>query len=113
MAENNHRDWHERLSKALWADRTSKKTAIGTTPFALTYGHDAVLPVEINVQSLRLEKQPDMNDAVYIESMIKELEELSPIRAKALNHLMVGKQAVARAYNKRVRGRTFEEGELF
>ncbi|XP_021819797.1 uncharacterized protein K02A2.6-like [Prunus avium] len=112
MAEKNPRDWHERLSKALWADRTSKKTSIDTTPFALTYGHDAVLPVEISVQSLRIERQPYMNDAAYVEFMMQELEQLSPIRAKALNHLMVGKQAVARAYNKRVRGMTFEEGEL-
>lgn len=64
MEENNPRDWHKRLSKALWVDRTSKKKAIGITPFALTYGRDAVLLVEINVQSLRLERLPRI-DAVF------------------------------------------------
>ncbi|CAL9004884.1 unnamed protein product [Prunus brigantina] len=102
MADNNPKDWHERLSNALWADQTSKKTAIGTTPFALTYWHDTVLPVEINVQSLRILRQSELSEAEYTEAMMKELEQLSSIRAKALNHLMVGKQAAARAYNRRV-----------
>ncbi|KAI5334156.1 hypothetical protein L3X38_024289 [Prunus dulcis] len=79
IVDNNPRDWHERLSKALWADRTSKKTAKGTAPFALTYGHDIVLPVEINVQSLRTEKQPDMSKEEYAEDMMKDLEQLSSI----------------------------------
>ncbi|KAI5311371.1 hypothetical protein L3X38_000323 [Prunus dulcis] len=82
MANNNPRDWHERLSKALWADRTSKKTAIGTIPFALTYGHDAVLLVEINVQSLRIEKQLGMFEAAYAKTMMQELDQVSSIRLK-------------------------------
>ncbi|CAL2247053.1 unnamed protein product [Prunus armeniaca] len=112
MEEDNPRDWHKRLSKALWADRTSKKMAIGTTPFALTYGHDAVLLVEINVQSLRLEKQSGMDEVAYTEAMMQGLNQLSAIHAKALNHLTVGKQEMARAYNKRVHEKTFEEGAL-
>ncbi|CAL9011927.1 unnamed protein product, partial [Prunus brigantina] len=65
MEEKIPRDWHERLSKALWVDRTSKKKDIGITPFALTYGRDAVLLVEINVQSLRLERLPKIDEAVF------------------------------------------------
>ncbi|CAL9025883.1 unnamed protein product, partial [Prunus brigantina] len=112
MANDNHRDWHKRLSKALWADKTSKKTTICTTPFALTYGHDVVLHVEINVHSLRLERQPGMGEAAYTEAMMQELSQLSVIHAKALNHLTVGQQVVARAYNKKVREKIFEEGEM-
>ncbi|VVA30366.1 PREDICTED: retrotransposon [Prunus dulcis] len=103
MANDNHREWHKRLFKALWADKTSKKIAICTTPFALTYGHDVVLHVEINVHSLRLERQPGMGEAAYIEAMMQELSQLSVIHARALNHLTVGKQVVAWAYNKKVR----------
>lgn len=73
MTDDNPRDWHERLSKAFWVDQTSKKTIVGTTPFALTYGHHAVLLVEINVQSLRLERQSGMSEAAYTEAMIQEL----------------------------------------
>ncbi|XP_050134791.1 uncharacterized protein LOC126610718 [Malus sylvestris] len=37
--------WHLRINEALWAYRTSPRTTTGTTPYALTYGHDAMLPV--------------------------------------------------------------------
>src|SRR3954467_53217 len=40
------RNWHQTLDQILWACRTSPKEAIKTTPFRLTFGHDAVLPAE-------------------------------------------------------------------
>ncbi|CAN6726792.1 unnamed protein product [Malus baccata var. baccata] len=42
--------WHEMLGNTLWAYRTSKRAGTGTTPYALTFGQDAVLPMEINIQ---------------------------------------------------------------
>lgn len=54
MKYNNPRNWHEKLSEALWAYMTSKRNVIGITHFDLTYGQDAVLPVDINVSSLRI-----------------------------------------------------------
>jgi hypothetical protein len=45
------RNWHKTLDQVLWACRNSPKESTNTTPFRLTYGHDAVLPVEINMQS--------------------------------------------------------------
>ena len=49
-----YRDWAEKLPFALWGHRTSVRTPTGETPFALVYGMEAVLPVEIEVQSLRV-----------------------------------------------------------
>jgi hypothetical protein len=48
------RRWHEKLSEALWAHRTSRHVAMKVTPFELVYGQEAVLPVEIGLQSLRV-----------------------------------------------------------
>jgi len=39
------KNWHKVLDEALWACRTSPKESTNTTPFRLTFGHDAVLPV--------------------------------------------------------------------
>ena len=41
----------------MWAYRTSKRGPTDTTPYALMYGHDAVLPLEINIASLRVQEQ--------------------------------------------------------
>ncbi|XP_024172319.1 uncharacterized protein LOC112178398 [Rosa chinensis] len=38
------RQWHDTLYETLWAYRTSKKNPTATTPYALMFGHDAVLP---------------------------------------------------------------------
>ncbi|KAI5344971.1 hypothetical protein L3X38_012848 [Prunus dulcis] len=52
MLEKNPKQWHEKLSETLWAYRTSKRDATDMTPYALAYGHDAILPMEKEVQSL-------------------------------------------------------------
>ena len=43
--------WPEELPNVLWAYRTTAKTPTGETPFKLTYGTEAVIPVEIGVTS--------------------------------------------------------------
>ena len=48
------RDWSESLPFALWAYRTSFRTLTGATPYSLVYGMEAVLPVEIEMGSLRV-----------------------------------------------------------
>ncbi|XP_034213010.1 uncharacterized protein LOC117625580 [Prunus dulcis] len=60
MLEKNPKQWHEKLSETLWAYRTSKRDATGMTPYALTYGHDAILPMEIAVQSLKIAQQHNL-----------------------------------------------------
>nr|CAN77006.1 hypothetical protein VITISV_038719 [Vitis vinifera] len=48
------RDWSEKLLFALWAYRTSFHTSTGATPYSLVYGMEAVLLVEIEMDSLRI-----------------------------------------------------------
>ena len=48
------RDWSKKLLFALWAYRTSFRTSIGATPYSLVYGMEAILPVEIEMGSLRV-----------------------------------------------------------
>jgi hypothetical protein len=52
--KDNPRRWHEKLSEALWAHRTSRHGATKVTPFELVYGQEAVLPMEIGLQNLRV-----------------------------------------------------------
>jgi hypothetical protein len=48
------RRWHEKLSEALWAHRTSRHGAMKVTPFELVYGEEVVLAMEIGLHSLRV-----------------------------------------------------------
>ncbi|CAL2266537.1 unnamed protein product [Prunus armeniaca] len=112
MLEENPRQWHEKLSEILWAYRTSKREATGMTSYALTYGHDAILPTEITVQSIRIGQQHNLVDEDYSQAMLLELEGLDIGRIDTVDKLLVGKEVVARAYNKRVKNKSFEEGEI-
>ena len=48
------RDWLEKFPFALWAYCTSFRTSTGATPFSLLYGMKAMLPIEIEMRSLRV-----------------------------------------------------------
>jgi len=51
--------WHLNLTYAFWADRTTAKSSIGTSPFQLLFGKHVVLPIELQLTSLRLAFQQD------------------------------------------------------
>ncbi|XP_050125650.1 uncharacterized protein LOC126602856 [Malus sylvestris] len=104
--------WHLRINEALWAYRTSPRTAIGTTPYALTYRHDAMLPVELSVNSLRIIEHSSLFSAEYSQAMRQELEDLEDARLDAYNLLVAQKKIADHAYNQRVRQKTFGKGEL-
>ena len=45
LLEKNHRSWDSKLKFALWADRVTDKRSIGTSPFKLVYGTEAIFPI--------------------------------------------------------------------
>jgi hypothetical protein len=50
----NHKNWHNALLNALWADRVTPKAVVGNSPFFLVYGREATLPPHILLPSLQL-----------------------------------------------------------
>ena len=47
--------WLEELPNVLWAYRNTTRTPTEETPFRLTHGTEAVIPVEVGVASIRQE----------------------------------------------------------
>jgi hypothetical protein len=68
--KDNPRRWHKKLSEALWTHRTSRYGATKVTPFELVYGQEAVLPVEIGLQSLRVTGHGSLSAKEYHELMM-------------------------------------------
>jgi hypothetical protein len=110
--EENPRRWHEVLSEALWAHRISRHGATKVTPFELVYGQEVVLPVEVNLDAYRLAKQNDVSSVVYHDLMMDNIDEVTDVRLKALKEIEKDKAQVARAYNKKVKSKSFQVGEL-
>ncbi|XP_015164022.1 uncharacterized protein K02A2.6-like [Solanum tuberosum] len=82
---DNHRGWHEMLPYALLGYRTTVRTSIGATPYLLVYGTEAVIPAKVEIPSLRIIQEVELSNADW---------------------------RMIRAFNKKVRSRTFEEGQL-
>jgi hypothetical protein len=110
--DENPRRWYKVLSEALWAHRTSQHGATKVTPFELLYGQEAVLPVEINLQTCRISKQGVLSAEEYIESMMDNIDNLPESQFRALEEIEKEKIRLAKAYNKRVKVKLFQIEEL-
>ncbi|PHT85262.1 hypothetical protein T459_07368 [Capsicum annuum] len=65
---------------------TTVRTSTGAIPYLLVYGTEAVIPAEVEIPSLRVIVETDIDDEEW--------------------------RRMARAYNKKVRPRNFEVGQL-
>jgi hypothetical protein len=110
--EENPKRWHEVLSEALWAHHISKHSAINVTPIELVYGQEVVLPVEVNLDALRIARQNELSILYYHNLMLDRLDKMSNERVKTLGEIERDKLTVARAYNKRVKKKLFQVRDL-
>ena len=81
------RDWSEKLPSALWSYRTSFRTFIGATPYSLVYGMEAVLPVEIEIGSLRVALEHQISETEWFQSRYDQLNLLDERRLRAADHV--------------------------
>ncbi|PKI58223.1 hypothetical protein CRG98_021394 [Punica granatum] len=49
----NYKDWHKMLPFVLLAYRTSIRLSTGATSYSLVYGMETVLPIEVEIPSMR------------------------------------------------------------
>ena len=56
---DNKKSWDSKIKFALWADRITKKSATGKSPFELVYGTNLTLSVHFKLQCIRLCKIQD------------------------------------------------------
>jgi hypothetical protein len=78
----------------------------------LVYGQEAVLHVEVNLDAYRFAKQNDLSAVVYHDLMMDNIDEIIDVRLKALKEIEKEKARVTKAYNKKVKSKSFQVGEL-
>ncbi|XP_015159543.1 uncharacterized protein K02A2.6-like [Solanum tuberosum] len=86
---DNYKCWYENLPYALLGYRTTIRTSTGATPYLLVYGTEAVIPAEVEIPSLTIIQEAGLSDVEWSYQ-----------------------QRMTRAFNKKVRVRTFEVGQL-
>ena len=97
------RDWSEKLPFALWAYRTSFRTSTRATPYSLVYGMEAVLPVEIEMRSLRVTLEQQIFETEWVQYFFYQLSLLDERRLRAADHVQAYQRKMARAFKKRVK----------
>ena len=90
------RDWNEKLSECLWAYRTTVRTPTGNTPFSLVYGCEAVIPLEIQMPSLRVALITKMTTEDNDRLRLQELEALDEKRLQAQQHIELYQTRISR-----------------
>ncbi|XP_057720058.1 uncharacterized protein LOC130934514 [Arachis stenosperma] len=102
--DNKKGAWADELASVLWSYRTTEQSSTKETPFRLTYGVDAVIPVEIGEPSPRLLLK-GVEETVE-KDLIDEAREMAHLTETAL------KQRIALRYNTKVLKRDFEPDDL-
>ncbi|XP_060183128.1 uncharacterized protein LOC132613091 [Lycium barbarum] len=77
---------HMTLPFALLGYHTTAKTSTGATPYLLVYGTEAVIPAEVEIPSLRIIQEVELDDAEWIHKRYEQLAIIYEKRMIAVCH---------------------------
>nr|AAT73678.1 putative polyprotein [Oryza sativa Japonica Group] len=101
--------WVQQLPSVLWSLRTTPSRATGQSLFFLVYGAEAMLPSEVEFESLRFR---NFREERYEEDRVDDLHRLEEVREAALIQSARYLQGLRRYHNRNVRSRAFLVGDL-
>lgn len=107
-----YKDWHEMLPFALHGYRTSVCTSTGETPFSLVYGMDVVLPIEVEIPSLRILMDVKLDEAEWVQTRLDQLNLIDKKGLASICHRQLYQRRLKRAFDRKVRPRNLEVGDL-
>nr|XP_051190685.1 uncharacterized protein LOC127304013 [Lolium perenne] len=101
--------WAEELPSVLWGIRTTPNRSTDYTPFFLVYGAEAVMPTDIAHDSPRV-----VNYAAEENERARQddVDLLNEARDLSLSRTTIYQQGLRRYHSRRVRSRSFQEGDL-
>ncbi|XP_016546413.2 uncharacterized protein LOC107846570 [Capsicum annuum] len=111
MVENDG-SWHEILPYAFLGYRTTVRTSTGATPYLLVYGNEAVIPAEVEIPSLRIIHEAGLSNEEWVCARCEQIMLIDEKRMVVVCHGQSYQHRMIRAFNKKVRARTFEVGQL-
>ena len=101
--------WVEELPHVLWTYRTTPHRSTGETPFSMTYGAEAVIPLETSFPTLRTSSfNPKDND----KQLTRSLDLIEEKRENAMVQLAYYQQKLKQGYDANVKLRPLIPGDL-
>ena len=81
-----YRDWYKKLPFPLHAYRTGVRTSTGATLYSLVYEMEVVLPIEVEIPSLLVLRQVELEEAEWVQAWYEQLNLIEEKRMKAICH---------------------------
>ena len=101
--------WVKELPHVLWTYRTMPRRSIGETPFSMTYGAEAVIPLKTGFPTSRTSSfNPRDND----EQLTKSLDLIEEKRENAIVQLAYYQQKLKQSYDANVKLRPLTPSDL-
>ena len=72
----------------------------------------AVLPIEVEIPSLRVLREVELEEAEWVQARYEQLNLIENKRMKAICHGQLYQKRMMRAHDKKIWPRQFQEGEL-
>ena len=92
--------------------RTAFQTSTGATSYMLIYGMEVVMPLEVEIPSLRVLIDSELEEVEWAKVRYEQLNLTSEKRIAAICHHQLYKRRMAKSYDKKVRPWGFHEGDL-
>jgi hypothetical protein len=99
------------LNSALWPYHVAFKTAIGTTPFNLVFGLDAILPIEFFIPTLRVARELEWTSHEF-SHRLTELEQLDEFRLRVVAAMYAQKRRLEKFHDAHIINKEFQKGDL-
>ncbi|XP_065632975.1 uncharacterized protein LOC136068960 [Quercus suber] len=101
--------WVEELPHVLWAYRTTPRRSTRETPFSMTYGAEAIIPLETGFPTLKTSSFSLTSNDKLLEVGLDLIEEM---RENAMVRLAHYQQKLRQGYDANVKLRPLEPGDL-
>lgn len=108
----NKKEWSEKLLEALREYRITIRGATQAAPFSLVYGSKAVLPLEVQILSLRVAIQGEFPTQQNAELQLQELESLDERRLIAKQNIELNQTRSAVAIDRLGKYWSFKKGDI-
>jgi transposase InsO family protein len=110
--QGSNTNWDQRVFDALWAYRIAYKVTTKHTPFQLVYGQEAILPIELEIPSLRIAIDHCMSDLNSLRHRYAMLEKLNETRAEAYLNTVAMQNRRKSFYDSKLSPKTLNPNDL-
>ena len=107
-----NKDWAKKLLFALSGYRTFICASTRATPYSLVDGSDVMLPIKVEIQSLRVLVETKVLEEDWAKVRYEQLVLIDEKRARKQYHAQKYQKRIARAFNKKLKPRNLKKREL-